>query len=181
MSRIVLAFRAFFAALFDASKAAAIKAVLTGVALRKSDVVETVQRDVARPSVIPPARSEAVTLLAALQREARFVDLVKQPLVNFSDEQIGAAARTVLGECQKVLDRFFGLESLTEGPEGSPCEVPQEYDPGRYKLSGRVEGSGPFHGQLIHHGWHATTVKLPEWTGSKTAALIIAPVEVEIT
>ncbi|HEY2411243.1 MAG TPA: DUF2760 domain-containing protein [Pirellulaceae bacterium] len=180
MSRIVLAFRAFFASLLDGSKSAAIKAVLSGVALQKSDAVEKLQRDIARPVVSPPARSEAITLLAALQREARLVDLVKQPLANFSDEQIGAAARTVLGDCQKVLDRFFGLELLADAPEGSDCDVPAGYDPGRYKLSGRVEGSGPFHGQLIHPGWHATTVKLPEWTGSKDAALIIAPAEVEI-
>jgi hypothetical protein len=183
MSRISLAFRAFFAALFDSSKSAAINAALTGITLQKGNTaghaaVENVQRDVARPAA--PARSEALTLLAALQREARFVDLVKQPLVNFSDEQIGAAARTVMGDCQKVLDRFFDLQLLTDAPEGSPYDVPQEYDPGRYKLSGRVEGSGPFHGQLIHPGWQATTVKLPEWTGSKSAAQIIAPVEVEI-
>src|SRR3954469_19670104 len=105
MSRIVLAFRAFFAALFDRSKTAAIKAALSGVALQKNDAVASVQRDVVRPLAPPPARSEAVTLLAALQREARLVDLVKQPLSNFSDEQIGSAARTILGDCQKVLDR----------------------------------------------------------------------------
>ena len=185
MSRIVLAFRAFFAALFDGSKSAAINAALTGVALRKSntavdDTVEAVQHPSARPAAPVPGRSEAVTLLAALQREARFVDLVKQPLANFSDEQIGSAARTVLGDCQKVLDRFFDLEPLTEGPEGTECNVPGGYDPGRYKLTGRVEGSGPFHGQMIHHGWRATTVKLPEWTGSKDAAMVIAPVEVEL-
>jgi len=180
MSRIVLAFRAFFAALFDGSKTAAINAALTGVTLQKSNAVEVGQRDAARPASPVPARSEAVTLLAALQREARFVDLVKQPLGNFSDEQIGSAARTVLGDCQKVLERFFELEPLTDGPEGAGCDVPAGYDPGRYKLSGRVEGSGPFHGQLIHHGWRAATVKLPEWTGSKEAARVIAPVEVEL-
>jgi hypothetical protein len=184
MSRIVLAFRAFFAALFNGPKAAAINAALNSVKVQKNtaanDAVDTRQRELAAPAPPTPARSEAITLLAALQREARFVDLVKQPLANFSDEQIGAAARTVMGDCQKVLDRFFELQTLTDAPEGSPCDVPQGYDPGRYKLSGRVEGNGPFHGQLIHPGWQATTVKLPEWTGSKPAAQIIAPVEVEI-
>jgi hypothetical protein len=179
MSRIVLAFRAFFAALFDGSKTTAIKAALSGVALQKSDAVEKLQRNIVPPAA-PPARSEAITLVAALQREARFVDLVKQPLANFSDEQIGSAARTILADCQKVLDRYFALKPLTDRPEGSECEVPAGYDPARYKLSGRVEGGGPFHGQLIHPGWHATTVMLPEWTGSKDAALVIAPVEVEI-
>jgi len=180
MSRIVLAFRAFLAALFDGSKAQAINAALTGLALPKNNTVENAKREVALPAAAVPARNEAVTLLVALQREARFVDLVKQPLANFSDEQIGSAARTVLGDCQKVLDRFFDLQPLSDGPEGSPFDVPVGYDPGRYKVSGRVEGNGPFHGQLIHHGWKATAVKLPEWTGSKDVALVIAPAEVEI-
>lgn len=180
MSRIVLAFRAFLAVLFDGSKTAAIKAALSGVALPKNNAVEKPQRDVAKSSLGSPSRCEAVSLLAALQREARLVDLVKQPLANFSDEQIGAAARAVLGDCQKVLDRFFDLQPLTDSPEGSPFDAPAGYDPGRFKVSGRVEGTGPFHGQLIHHGWKATTVKLPEWTGSQDAALVVAPVEVEI-
>lgn len=132
------------------------------------------------PKPAAPARSEAISLLAALQREARFVDLVQQPLAGFDDEQIGAAARPVLGECQKVLHRFFALEPLSEGPEGTPCQVPAGYDPGRYKLTGRVEGSGPFNGQLMHHGWKATVIKMPEWTGSKDSALVIAPIEVEV-
>lgn len=181
MGRLALAFRAFFAALFDGTKAAAIKAALSGVALPKNDVVDNTQREVHRHSSVAASRSDAVSLLAALQREARFVDLVKQSLASFSDEQIGGAARTVLGECQKVLDRFFAIQPLEDSSEGSPCDVAAGYDPGRYKLSGRVEGAGPFHGQLIHHGWKATVVKLPEWTGSKDAALVIAPIEVEIS
>lgn len=180
MGRIGLAFRVFFAALFNGPKAASLKAALDTPALPKRDTVETPPRETSVPKPAPPSRNEALSLLAALQREARFVDLVKQPLTGFDDEQIGAAARNVLGDCQKVLDRFFALEPLAEGPEGTPCDVPAGYDPGRYKLSGRVEGTGPFHGQLMHHGWKATTIKLPEWSGSKDSALVIAPVEVEV-
>jgi hypothetical protein len=180
MGRIGLAFRVFFAALFDGGKATALKAALSVPALPKRDAGETPPREKTVPKPATPTRNEAISLLAALQREARFVDLVQQPLAGFDDEQIGAAARPVLGDCQKVLDRFFALEPLAEGPEGTPCKVPAGYDPGRYKLTGRVEGSGPFQGQLMHHGWQATTLKMPEWTGSKESALIIAPVEVEV-
>lgn len=180
MGRIVLAFRVFFATLFNGTKAASLKAALDTPALPKRDTVETPPREIPVPKPAQPSRNEALSLLAALQREARFVDLVKQPLSGFDDEQIGAAARNVLGDCQKVLDRFFALEPLADGPEGTPCDVPAGYDPGRYKLTGRVEGTGPFHGQLMHHGWKATTIKLPEWSGSKDSALVIAPVEVEV-
>ncbi len=180
MGRIGLAFRVFFAALFDGGKSALLRSALDAPALPKRDIVETPPREKTVPKPAPPSRSEALSLLAALQREARFVDLVKQPLTDFADEQIGAAARNVLGDCQKVLDRFFALAPLAEGPEGTPCDVPAGYDPGRYKLTGRVEGSGPFHGQLMHHGWKATVVKIPEWSGSKESANVISPVEVEV-
>jgi hypothetical protein len=180
MGRIVLAFRVFFAALFDGAKTPALKAALGTPALPKRDTVELPPREKSVPKATAPSRNEAISLLAALQREARFVDLVQQSLAGFADEQIGAAARPVLGDCQKVLDRFFALEPLADGPEGAPHDVPAGYDPGRYKLTGRVEGSGPFHGQLMHHGWKATAVKMPEWSGSKESALVIAPIEVEV-
>ena len=58
----------------------------------------------APPAAEPaPRRSDAITLLAALQREARFVDLVQEPLGEYSDDQIGAAARDVLRDCREVL------------------------------------------------------------------------------
>lgn len=180
MRRILIAFKALFGALFNASTAERIQLALESPALRKSDAAANLQRVPGTPPPAAPGRSEAITLLAALQREARFLDLVKQPLSGFSDEQIGAAARNVLADCGATLERFFALQPMTPGEEGSPCDVPGGYDAACYKLSGRVEGSGPFRGTLVHHGWKATAVKLPDWTGSKTAALVVAPAEVEI-
>lgn len=185
MSRIGVAFRAFFAALGNAEKARQLEAALAGGVLPKIDngpAGNAKTQPVPAPRAEPerPARSEAVTLLAALQREARLVDLVQQPLGQFTDEQIGGAARNVLTDCAAVLNRFFDLRQVAAGEEGASVEVPAAYDPSRFKLAGAVSGSGPFRGQLVHHGWQATAVKLPAWTGSKEAALIIAPAEVEI-
>jgi hypothetical protein len=181
MGRIAVAFQSFVAALTSHEKALQIEAVLRAGALPR-EISDKQPAPAISPTKqpLPPARSEAITLLAALQREARLVDLIKQPLTHFSDEQIGAAARNVLGESAAVLDRFFQLQPVTAAEENSPCDVPQGYDPARFKLIGRVEGVGPFRGTLIHHGWRATAVKLPEWVGSKDSALVIAPAEVEI-
>ena len=57
----------------------------------------------------PPARSEAITLLAALQREARFVDFIQESLAGYTDAQIGAAARDVHRDCGTVLKRMFAF------------------------------------------------------------------------
>jgi hypothetical protein len=127
-----------------------------------------------------PARSEALTLLAALQREARLIDLIQEPLDTYSDEQIGGAARNVLRDSAGVIQRFFALAPVLRQEEESQVEVPAGYDPARFKLAGKVEGTGPFRGRLTHRGWQATTCTLPTWTGSKDAALVVAPAEIEI-
>src|SRR6476619_1346900 len=106
MGRINLAVRVFLAALLNSGKAAALKAALDAAPMPKISAVDKPPQDTSTPTRTAVYRNEAVSLLASLQREARLVDLVKQPLVNFSDEQIGSAARAVLTDCQKVLDRF---------------------------------------------------------------------------
>jgi len=180
MSRIAVAFRAFFAALASGQRAEQIRAVLDGEALPKIDTAAKTAAPPARLESPVPSRSEAITLLAALQREARLVDLIQQPLGEFSDEQIGAAARNVLTDSAAVLDRFFALRPIAAGEEGAACDVPKNHDPARYKLAGSVSGPGPFQGRLSHPGWQATTVKLPSWTGAKDSALVIAPAEVDV-
>lgn len=181
MGRVGVAFRVFWAALTNMAAAGRLESALAVPSLPNVNTAEKPQPPASAPSVGRPARSEALTLLAALQREARLVDLIKQPLADFSDEEIGAAARNVLGDSAAVLDRFFGLRPVTDQAEGTGCDVPGEHDPACYKLSGRVEGAGPFRGSVVHPGWKATAVNLPVWTGSKDSALIVAPAEIEVS
>ncbi len=186
MGQIGTAFRAFFVALLDGQRAEQIRQALDGAALPKlTDEAKRQPSPAAAkaPTTIaeaPPKRSEAITLLAALQRESRLVDLVQEPLDAYTDEQIGAAARSVLKGSAAVLQRFFALRPVREGEEGAAVEVPRGYDPARFRLTGNAEGNGPFHGKLAHKGWQASQVNLPAWTGSKDSALVIAPAEVEV-
>jgi hypothetical protein len=182
MGRIGVAFRAFFRALFDREVADRVDAALAGKTLPPVITAgETLPKEnVPAKTPTMPKRSEALTLLAALQREARFVDLVQEPLADYSDEQIGSAARNVLRDSAAVLLRFFALKRVSSQSEGETAEVPANYDPARYRLVGNVTGNGPHKGQLTHAGWEATTVNLPAWTGSNQAALVVAPAEVEV-
>ena len=75
MSRIVVAFRAFVAALFNREKAEQMQALLESKTLPKIDGAAKPQPPEPRLAPSPPARSEAVTLLAALQREYQENDL----------------------------------------------------------------------------------------------------------
>jgi len=181
MGRIGLAFLAFFKVLFDGRVAERVGRVFDELALPSPPEKPAEKPPV--PKKEPPksrGRSEALNLLAALQREARFVDFVKESLAEFSDAQIGAVARDVHRDCGKVLERMFAIAPLEKGAEGSPLEIPPGFEAARYRLTGNVTGQPPYRGVLCHHGWEATRVEVPEWTGSDAATSIVAPAEVEL-
>jgi hypothetical protein len=182
MGRFGLAFKVFFLTLFNRAAAEAVREAIGRPALPGGNVVDkSPPAAPAKPAAPPPPRrSEAVTLLAALQREARFVDLVKEPLDSYSDDQIGAAARNVLRDCATVLDRFFDLKPVVGQAEGESLEVPAGYDPARFRVVGNVGGAPPFQGRVVHSGWQAGVVNLPAWTGSNDSAKVVAPAEVEV-
>jgi hypothetical protein len=155
--------------------------------LRDAEFAETVAQ-AERPALAAPApkeekkagRSEAVALLAALQREGRLVDFLQEPIDSYSDAQVGSAVREVHRACGKALERMFGLQPVMNSPEGSQVRVEKGYDPGRIRLVGQVTGAPPHSGVLAHPGWEATRCDLPEWTGDDNSARVIAPAEVEI-
>ena len=173
----ILAIQCFFKVLFSGDFAAAIHRLI-----EQGDEGE---RHQTAPSPAPvekkPVRSDAIGLLATLQHEARFVDIVSEPLDGYSDAQIGAAARDVLADCGKVLNRMFALKPVLESEEGSSIEVAADYDTSRYRLTGNVSQQPPCMGELMHAGWQATKCDLPVWTGNEAGALIVVPAEVQIS
>lgn len=174
--RIFQAIRVFFQVLFNGEFASAVEAIQQGGApLPAPAAAPPPER---KPK--PPARSEALTLLATLQREARLVDFLQESIESYDDAQIGAAVRDVHRDSAAALERMFALRPLTEGDEGDSHEVPAGFDTGRYKLIGNVTGEPPYQGQLVHPGWLATRCQLPAWNGSDAAALVVAPTEVEL-
>ena len=180
--RILLAFRVFFLVVVNAKLAAEVRQLLQPPTATQDSQAPTPQ---AAPAPAPPAvtrsgRSDALTLLATLQRESRFIDLVNESLEQYSDAQIGAAARDVLRDCGRTLRRLFDLEPVVAQPEGAEIELPAGFDPDRYHVTGNTGGSPPFRGRLVHHGWTAKVCQLPTWNGQRDSANIIAAAEVEV-
>ncbi|OHB82012.1 MAG: hypothetical protein A2W31_05350 [Planctomycetes bacterium RBG_16_64_10] len=182
MRRLWLALRVFFRTLFNGAVAEQAERLLDGTP--ETGPAVTVRVPGARPKAVAappvPTRSDAITLLASLQREARFVDFVQESLGNYSDAQIGAVARDVHRGCAEVLERLFAIRPLLAEHEDDPVDIPRGFDPGCYQLTGQVEGEPPFRGRLVHHGWRATTCKLATWSGSDAAARIVAPAEIQL-
>ncbi len=185
MHRIAVALRAFFKVLASALVAERVEQALKGqtvAAIEHQPVEKAPAKPVepAKPVKKAPARSEALNLLEALQREARLVDFLKEPLDGYEDAQIGAAVRDLHRQCAAALERMFALKPIEEAPEGAATEVPAGFDPARVRLSGNLNGPPPFRGRLCHHGWEATRCELPAWNGSDRSLMVIAPAEVEV-
>lgn len=188
---IGLAFKAFFAVLFRKDAAEAVRMALqaTDTIKKLEPPFDTKKQGLPAQQVPGPAgrepqpslskRSEALTLLSSLQREARFLDLVSEPLDSFDDAQIGAAAREVIRDCKKSLDRMFGIEPLSSSDEGTVCELPKDLSAVKYRVMGKA-ASSPASGVVAHRGWKATRCQLPTWTGSTDDGWVLAPIEVEV-
>lgn len=180
-ARIATAFQAFFLALFKKETSERIALAIEGKETPKLAAPDKKEKKPApKPKPKPPERSDAVNLVAALQREARFVDFLKEELDAYSDEQVGAAARDVHRGCAEVFERFFAIAPLMSQEENSAVDIPADFDPGLFHLTGNVAGDGPYQGSLAHHGWKTTKCEIPKWSGSKKAASVVAPAEVEL-
>lgn len=184
--RIGLAFRLFFKALAGGKTADDLDALLRGKPALSSPSTASLPSPIDRtPSEPKPApkpaalsQSEAITLLATLQREARLIDLVQEPLDQYPDAQVGAAARDVLRDTRKTLERICGIQPLLSEAEGSQVEVPADASPMRWKISGVSSTSK--RGTIVHPGWQATRCQLPKYNGTAADAVVIAPAEVDI-
>ena len=126
-------------------------------------------------------RSAAIELLAALQRDARFVDFVKEDLTAYGDAEIGAVARNVHDACAATLERFFEIRRVVEIPEGEKIEISAKTasNEARYRLSSAAQGD-QVAGTVVHAGWIAKKTSIPQWRGAPEDALVLAPVEIDV-
>ena len=180
--RLMTAFKAFFAILFNREKAERIAPVLAGESIPLLEAEK-------QPEKLPPPKpektavkqgqSEAITLLAALQRDARFLDFLMEKLDGYDDAQVGAAARSVHDECAAVVERFFDVQPLRNEDEMSQITIATP-DASLVQLVGNISGDPPYTGRLTHHGWVAKKCDLPKWSGNPDAAMVLAPAEVEV-
>jgi hypothetical protein len=121
----------------------------------------------------------ALQLLALLQRDARWIDFVREDLGGYQDAQIGAAARMVHEGCAKVLREHFSLVPVRDEAEGSRVTLQPGFDAAAVRVTGNVVGQPPFAGSLRHRGWRVTEVRLPK-LAEQHDAHVVAAAEVEL-
>jgi hypothetical protein len=174
-ARIGLAARAFFAVLGDAGTAARFRDAPGGGATAEPVAPAPAP---AAPTLRQAGPDAALQLLSLLQRDARLIDFVGENLADYSDAQVGAAARLVHEGCAKVLREHFQIVPVRDEPEGSRVTLPAGFDAAAVRLTGNVVGQPPFNGSLRHRGWRVAEVRLPQLAqGHDTRVLAAAEVE----
>ncbi|MGI6401128.1 MAG: DUF2760 domain-containing protein [Thermoguttaceae bacterium] len=187
-----VAFRAFWAALFRRDASRRIELALRsesetpklGCPSTEETLLLASEDDETRRSGAPEeTRSEALELLAALQRDARFIDFIKEDLGDCDDATLGAAARMVHDRCAETLERFFEIRPLSPNPEGTSTTIkPDAQNPARTIVSG---GDASSRGtaiacRVVHAGWVAEKCEPPRWSGRAEDSMILAPIELEV-
>jgi hypothetical protein len=144
------------------------------------EVEKIVYAPAPEPVVLKEATPDAaLQLLGLLQKEARFIDFIKEDIAAYSDADIGVAARVVHEGCNKAINEHFSLASIRSEQEGSKITLPDGFDASAVRLTGNIVGTAPFTGTLIHKGWQVTNIRLPKLTHGHNAS-IVAAAEVEL-
>ena len=131
------------------------------------------------PKQISSQQQAALQLLNVLQREGRFVDFMMEDIENVSDEQVGAAVRSIHKGCSKALAEYFVIKPIVEQAEESAMKFEKNSDVSKINFIGNVSDKMPDKGILKHHGWEVSQVLLPEIADGRDIN-IICPAEVEI-
>jgi len=144
------------------------------------EVEKVVERVVEVESKLATASTDsALQLLALLQKEARLIDFLQEEVSQFSDEEVGAAARVIHSGGQKVLREYLNLSPIRSEQEQSRISVEAGFNTQEIRLTGQVTGQAPFVGTLIHKGWRANSITLPKLADNYDTA-ILAHAEVEL-
>jgi Domain of unknown function (DUF2760) len=186
LSRIVLAFRSFFAILFTGRLPADI-AQKFGFTQSRPQPGARPAAPAAKPAAPAPARpvpqaaasDGALQILGILQRDSRLIDFLMEDISAYSDEQVGAAVRNLHDQSRESLGRYLSLAPVIDGVEGSFTKLDSN-DPSTVKLLGNVPATGKAAGGVLRHkGWRAQRIELPPLPAGQNAS-VIAPAEVEI-
>jgi hypothetical protein len=169
LSRISSAFSSFFGILF-------------GEGLPEEVAEEFgFAKKVEAPPPPPEVRTSdgALQMLSILQRDARLIDFLMEDISGYSDDQVGAAVRSLHEQSRTALGRYVTLSPIIDAVEGTRTQVGKR-DASSVKLIGNVPATGKASGGILRHkGWRVEKVDLPK-IASSADTKILAPAEIEV-
>jgi hypothetical protein len=174
LSRISSAFSSFFGILFEGE--------LPGEVAEEFGYARKAEEKPAPASAPQPevrTSDGALQMLAILQRDARLIDFLMEDIAGYSDDQVGAAVRSLHEQSRSALKRYVTLSPVIDAVEGTRTQIGKN-DPNSVKLIGNVPANGKAsQGILRHKGWRVEKVDLPKIQASQDAK-VLAPAEIEI-
>jgi Domain of unknown function (DUF2760) len=135
-----------------------------------------------KPTVVPPKAPDfrpVLFLLTLLQREGRLIDFVQEDIAQFSDAEVGSAARLVHAGCKKVLSGWIDVRPILTVPEGQRYQAAAGTLAGQLQLVGNPKSNQPIEGVVKHQGWRAEKVTIGNLPNGVDLA-VLAPAEVEV-
>jgi hypothetical protein len=174
LSRFSLAFKSFFAILFGDGLP---EQVAKAFGYAKESEVKAAPA--AKPLPDVQVSDGALQILGILQRDARLIDFLMEDISGYSDEQVGAAVRSLHEQSRTALSRYVTLRPVVDAVEGTTTSI-ETRDPNSVKLLGNVPADAKAEqGVLRHKGWRVDTVDLPKLTPGQNVT-VLAPAEIEI-
>ncbi|MBD3346630.1 MAG: DUF2760 domain-containing protein [Chitinivibrionales bacterium] len=136
----------------------------------------------AAPPQAAAQQKPALMLLSLLQEKGRLLDFLMEDIDSYSDKQVNAAARVVHQGCREVINNAFEPVHITEQKEKSEITLPANYSSDEFKITGSMPKEPPYKGTLLHRGWRASKMKLPQRTRNTqpSNSPVIIPAEVEV-
>jgi hypothetical protein len=144
--------------------------------------VEIVEKPVIKEvekKVIQSDDTSALLLLNLLQKHGRLIDFLHEEIDQFSDEEVGGAARVVHQGLNQVFKEHIKLMPVRSEEEETKITVEKGFDTQAIHLVGNIQGEAPFEGVLTHKGWQLEAIDLPKVT-QRANLKVITPAEVEL-
>jgi Domain of unknown function (DUF2760) len=175
LSRISLAFKSFFSILFGDGLSEQVAKAFGYV--KEAQVKAAPASKPATPEV--RTSDGALQMLSILQRDARLIDFLMEDIASYSDDQVGAAVRSLHEQSRAALSRYVSLAPVIDSVEGTATKI-ESRDPNIVKLLGNVPADGKVsQGILRHRGWRVEKVDLPKINPNQNVS-VLAPAEIEI-
>jgi hypothetical protein len=131
-----------------------------------------------QPQKSNSSNAAVIYFLSLLQEKGRLLDFVMDDVSPYSDEQVGQVARVVHKGIGEALRGTIEIEALHEGKEGDSISVSEQYNAQTYRFVGKLKEKPPISGIVLHRGWKAKNISLPE---SNIETNVVHPMEIEVS
>ncbi len=125
--------------------------------------LEAKKKEAALASSLGKSDEQAVIqFVRNMQERGRFLDFLMADIHALPDQQVGAVARVVHSGLKSLVDDYFSIQAISTASEGSQIAIPSDEVGRSYRLLQSASDQVPASGILVHKGWQARAIKLPQ-------------------